>query len=250
METLNSYSGLTLLKIIDRNTKAAAIFEKYKFDLGENGSKTIGQVCEEKGILSDDVFRDLDGIADFKVEIPEKIDDWELDAIVDYIVDNHHKFVRTMIPVISTHTEKIALSHGKEHPEMVEVARIFSAVYKELKQHMMKEEEILFPYIKYLVKVKKGEAKYEKPYFGRIGNPVNMMELEHQSVGEEMYKIRKLLNNYSEPANQFETYKIAVKELKEFEEDHLKHVHLENHLLFPKAVILEEQLLEIVNSYN
>lgn len=248
MENLNSYSGMTLLQIINDNTKAAAVFEKYKFDLGANGDKTVAQVCVETGAAQADVLADLEGIGEFKVEIPVKIDDWELDAIVDYIINNHHKFVRTMIPVITTHTEKIALKHGDEHPEMVEAARIFSAVYKELKQHMMKEEEILFPYIKYLVKVKNGQAKYEKPYFGRIGNPINMMELEHQSVGEEMYKIRKLLNNYEEVPKEFETYNLAVKELKEFEEDHLKHVHLENHLLFPKAVVLEEQLLEVVSA--
>jgi len=246
--TEKKYSGLTLLQIINGNTKAAAILEKYNLDLSKNGVKTIRQVCEEKGILSTDVFNDLDDVVDFKIEIPVKIDDWELDAIVDYIINNHHKYVRTMIPVITTHTEKIASTYGKDYPEMVEVARIFSAVYKELKQHMMKEEEIIFPYIKYLVKVKAGQAKFEKPYFGRIGNPINMMELEHQSVGEDMYTIRKLLNNYAVPAGDNETYKLAVKELKEFEEDHLKHVHLENHLLFPKAVILEEQLLEVVNS--
>ncbi len=246
--TEKKYSGMTLFQIINGNTRAAAIFEKYNIDLANNGTKTIRQVCEEKSILSNDVFNDLDEVVDFKVEIPEKIDDWELDAIVDYIINNHHKYVKTMIPVITTHTEKIAASYGKEHPEMVEVARIFSAVYKELKQHMMKEEEIIFPYIKYLVKVKSGSAKFEKPYFGRVGNPINMMELEHQSVGEDMYTIRKLLNNYAETENDNETYKLSVKELKEFEEDHLKHVHLENHLLFPKAVLLEEQLLEVVNS--
>lgn len=246
METLTNYSALTLSQIINENTKAAAVFEKYNFDLAENGSKTIRQVCEEKGILSGDVFNDLDGIIDFKVEIPEKIDDWELDAIVDFIINKHHKYVRTMIPVITAHTEKIASNHAEEHPEMVEAARIFSSVYKELKQHMMKEEEILFPYIKYLVKVKNCKAKFEKPYFGKIGNPINMMELEHQSAGEDMYAIRKLLNNYAEPVNECETFKLCIRELKEFEEDHLKHVHLENHLLFPKAVLMEEQLLEFV----
>jgi len=183
-----------------------------------------------------------------RVDIPKEVDDWELDSIVDFIINNHHKYVRTMIPVISAKTEKIAMNHGKDHPEMVEVARIFSSVYKELKQHMMKEEEILFPYIKYLVKVKNNEAKFEKPYFGRIGNPINMMELEHQSAGEEMYKIKKLLSNYAIPENECDTLKSCIRGLKEFEEDHMTHVHLENHLLFPKAVLLEEQLLEVVSN--
>ena len=240
-------STLTISQVLNLNTKASAVFEKYQLDPVNFSEKTVRQASEEKGINTDDVVNDLAGIIDYQVEIPEKIDDWELDVIVDFIINNHHNYVRTMIPVITTHTEKVAEKFGKKYPETVEVARIFSSVYKELKQHMMKEEEILFPYIKYIVRVKDGEVKYEKPYFGRIGNPINLMELEHQSAGEDMYKIRGLLNNYTPPSDADKTFRLCVRELQEFEQDHLKHVHLENHLLFPKAVLLEDRLLEELN---
>ena len=240
---LTDYSELTLGDIVAKNFKAAGIFDKYKLDYIQGGRKTIEQACLQNGTDPNLVYAEIEIIDSTKVEIPERIDDWELDFIVDYIMNNHHKYVRYMIPVITAHTEKVAEAHANDHPEMKEVAKIFSVVYKELKQHMMKEEEILFPYIKYLIKVSKGEAKFEKPYFGRIGNPINLMELEHQSVGESMYRIRKLTNNYTAPFDACDTYKVCLKELKEFEEDHHKHVHLENNVLFPRAVLLEEQLI-------
>ena len=240
---LTSYSELTLADIVTKNFKTAGIFEKYNLDYCCGGKKTIEQACSENGSDPEVIYSEIEKINSEKVEIPERIDDWDFDFIVDYIINNHHKFVRNMIPLISLHTEKVASAHGQNHPEIKEVAKVFSAVYKELKQHMMKEEEILFPYIKNLVKVNKGEAKFEKPYFGRIGNPINMMELEHQSAGESMYSIRKLTNNYDPPSDACDTFRVCLKELKEFEEDLHKHVHLENNVLFPKSILLEENLI-------
>jgi regulator of cell morphogenesis and NO signaling len=240
---LTDYSELTLADIVTKNFKAAGIFEKYDLDFCCGGNKTIAQACLENGTDPKVIYSEIEKMDSVKVEIPESVDDWELDFIVDYIINNHHKFVRYMIPLISSHTGKVASSHGENHPETIEVAKTFSVLYKELKQHMMKEEEILFPYIKYLVKVNRGEAKFEKPYFGRIGNQINLMELEHQAAGEGMYSIRKLTKNYLPPSNASNIYKVCMKELQEFEEDLHRHEHLENNVLFPKAVLLEEQLI-------
>lgn len=238
-----TYSELTLADIVTNNIKTAGIFEKYDLDFCCGGNKTIAQACQENGTDPNVVYAEIENMGSAKVEIPERIDDWDLDFMVDYIVNNHHKFVVYMIPIISSHAEKVAAAHGKNHPETNRAAKIFSVVSKELKQHMMKEEEILFPYIKYLVKVRNGETKYEKPYFGRISNPIKMMELEHQSAGESMFSIKKLTNSYAIPSDACNTYKVCLKELREFEEDLHKHVHLENNVLFPKAVLLEEQLI-------
>ena len=238
-----TYSELTLADIVTKNVKTAGIFEKYDLDFCCGGNKTITQACQENGTDPNLVYSEIEKMESAKVEISERFDDRDLDFMVDYIVNNHHKYVVYMIPIISSHAEKVVSAHGKNHPETIKVAKIFSGVSKELKQHMMKEEEILFPYIKYLVRVRNGETKFEKPYFSRIGNPINMMELEHQSAGESMYSIKKLANSYAIPSDACNTYKACLKELKEFEEDLHKHVHLENNVLFPKAVLLEEQLI-------
>ena len=176
-------------------------------------------------------------------EASNKYNEWSPDFLIDYIINNHHSYVTKMIPVISAHTKKINLVHGKNHPELSKVESAFERVYKDLKQHMMKEEQILFPFIKYLVSAKNNGRKAELPYFGTVKNPIKMMEAEHQAAGDEMHEIRNLTQNYIAPDDACETYKATMFELKEFEEDLHKHVYLENYILFPKSVKLETELL-------
>ncbi len=234
---------LTLAQIVSKDSRAAAVFEKYQLDFCCNGAKPFEEACMEQGLNSTEILSEIDNTHNGAGENSLRFNGWELDFLVDYIINNHHHYVRQAIPVISAHSTKVASVHGKIHPETVEMARIFSSVYKELKQHLMKEEELLFPYIKFLVKVKNNLSSYERPFFGTIANPIKMMEAEHLSAGNGMFAIRKLTDNYSIPLDACNTYAVYLKELKEFEEDLHKHVYLENSILFPKAVELEEKLI-------
>ncbi|MEJ2194955.1 MAG: hemerythrin domain-containing protein, partial [Ignavibacteriaceae bacterium] len=122
------------------------------------------------------------------------------------------------------------------------IFEFFSIIYKDLKQHMLKEEQMLFPFIKQIVKAKKDNLRTERPYFGSVQNPIRMMESEHENAGEGFHEIKRLSNNYSIPEDGCETYAVLYKELKEFEDDLHKHIHLENNILFPKAIELEKEL--------
>jgi regulator of cell morphogenesis and NO signaling len=172
----------------------------------------------------------------------QNVNDWSLDFLVDYIVNNHHQYVRRMIPVISLHSDKVASVHGQNHQETLQIADLFLAVREELEGHMMKEERILFPQIKQMVLNQKENSQFYPPPFGTIKNPIRMMELEHTSAGDALSKIRKLSNNYIHPEDACNTFKALYSELKEFEEDLHKHIHLENNILFPKSIKLEIQL--------
>lgn len=237
----SEYNTQTLSEIVKNNFKAAAVFEKYNLDFCCKGNKFLSKACEEKGINEIEILSELERIKTYQ-NSSINYEEWNLDFLIDYIVNTHHSYVRKMIPVILEHINKVASVHGKNHPELTEIARIYSVVYKDLKQHMMKEEEILFPYIKYLVKTKGNGSKSESPYFGTVRNPISMMELEHQSAGDELFEIRNLSNNYTVPQDACNTFRVTFQELKEFEEDLHKHVHLENSILFPKSIMLEEEL--------
>ena len=234
---------LTLAEIVQRNFHSAAVFEKYGLDFCCRGNKPVSQACEEKGLNQEEILTELRYLGN-KAAGSVRHDEWGLDFMIDYIINTHHEYVRKMIPVLSAHTEKIATVHGIRHPELIEIAKKFSLVYKELKQHMFKEEQILFPYIKQMVKAAGSRAKFEAPYFGSVTNPIKMMEVEHQNAGDELFGIRDLSNNYAVPEDACNTYRITMLELKEFEEDLHKHVHLENNILFPKSVKLEQELKE------
>ncbi len=239
-EIKNDLRDFTLSEIVKDNFRTAAIFEKYSLDFCCNGKRTLKDACTEKGINPLNVVKEIDVMNTSVVDEEIKPDEWQLDILIDHIINKHHAYVNRMLPVISAHTQKIALVHGGNHPELKKVAEIFSAVNSEMKHHMMKEERILFPQIKILVKYQDRESRADKPFFGTIKNPIAMMESEHDSAGQGMFEIRNLTNNYNPPSDACETFKISYKELKEFEEDLHRHIHLENNILFPKAIMMEE----------
>ena len=240
----SNIADLTLSEIVTANYKSAAIFEKYGLDFCCHGKISISEACENKGINTEEVLNQLEKLnGNSSYGKGEQYNLWGLDFLTDYIINVHHKYVRDMIPVIAAHAEKVVSKHGENHPEVIKVASCFSIVYKDLRQHMMKEEQMLFPYIKYLVETKKNLKSAEQPFFGSIKNPIRMMEAEHESAGDLLAEIGELTNNYNPPSDSCNTFKVYYRELKEFEEDLHKHVHLENNILFPRSINLENELL-------
>jgi regulator of cell morphogenesis and NO signaling len=237
--------SLTLSQIVKKNYKAAAVFERYSLDFCCRGNRPVASACSDAGVDTDNVLSELELLGNESEIRGFNPEEWNLDFLTDYIVNTHHQYILKMIPVISAHADKVATVHGKNHPETKDIARTFTAVYKDLKQHMQKEEQILFPFIKRLVLIKASSLKFEKPYFGTVENPIRMMEVEHQNAGDELYAIRELTNNYNPPADACNTYKILYQELKDFEEDLHRHVHLENNILFPKSTVLEKELASV-----
>lgn len=240
---MDNIASLTLSEIVTNNYKSAAIFEQYGLDFCCHGNKSLLDACKEKEINSEEVLSRLGKFNQNNLgHNQERYNQWALDFLADYIVNVHHKYVRNLIPVILAHAEKVNFKHGQNHPEIISIANNFSVVYKDLKQHMMKEEQLLFPYIKYLVEVKSKSGKPEKPFFGTIKNPIHMMEAEHESAGNLLAEIGELSKNYRLPADACNTFKVFYQELREFEEDLHKHIHLENNILFPRSIELEDKL--------
>lgn len=246
IDVLNIYKNISLKEIVKKDFQTASVFEKYNLDFCCRGNRTISDACTDKNINAEDVLNDLTKILEKKDRDLPNFDNWELDFMIEFIINNHHKYILRMIPIISMHVEKVAFVHFETHPEMADVAKIFSIVYKDLKQHMIKEEQILFPFIKQLVKAKTNNSKAELPYFGTVKNPIKMMIKEHEAAGDDLYKIRDLTNNYITPLDACSTFEACLKELQEFEVDLHEHIHLENNILFPKSVKLEEELIEVL----
>ncbi len=239
---LEDIQHLTLSEIVKNDFRAAAIFEKYDMDFCCRGKKLISQACEEKGVDQNKIIEELGALNTVPQASANKFDEWEPDFLIDYIINNHHSYVVKMIPVIAQHAEKVSGGHSENHPELLEIKNKFEVVYKDLKQHLLKEEQILFPYIKAMVKANKGESKFEPPYFGTVENPIRMMEAEHEAAGDEMFGIRELSKGYTIPEDACNGYRVFYQELKAFEEDLHAHIHLENNILFPKAKKLEKKL--------
>lgn len=241
---LTPEEGETVGELVAKDYRKAQVFKKYGIDFCCGGKKSVKQVCAEKGISQDELEQELLAMDEAEQNRQAEYDKWEPSFLADYIVNMHHTYVREAIPALYEYTTKIARVHGSRHPELVEVVKHFTNVANELEAHMPKEERVLFPYIKQLDEAKKSGVKLDKPAFGSIQNPINMMEMEHEHAGNELEKIRELTGNYTLPADACATYTVAFKKLKEFEDDLFRHIHLENNILFPKALELEKEVLK------
>lgn len=234
----------SLGQIAASDIRKAEVFKKYGLDFCCGGKKTVKEACAEKGLDVTKVEQELQQ-ADKNIATarPLPYNEWNLDFLADYIVNTHHSYVRKNLPDIKNYAEKVKNVHGQLHPELIAVNELVSNIYSELTAHLAKEEKILFPYIKQLVAVKNNTASVEASPFGTINRPVNMMEMEHESVGAMLDEIRQLTNNYALPEDACASYSLLYRMLPEMESDLHLHIHLENNILFPKAIELEKEIL-------
>ncbi len=233
--------NIKLADIINVNLRAISVFEKYKVDYCRKGNRSIKDVCKEHNLDVKELITELETIRDDYQA--DKFGDWNLDFLVDYIINNHHRYIYKMIPIIIDQISEIKEQNGFNNSVFPEITKCFSVIYKDLKQHMLKEEQILFPYIKQLVSLKEAGSKSEKPYFGKIDNPINMMESEHKAALEEYERMTELTNDFSKDEKSGLPFSRLLMNLKSFGRDLQLHIHLENNLLFPKAIALEREMI-------
>jgi regulator of cell morphogenesis and NO signaling len=232
----------TLGQIAARDLRKAQVFKKYGLDFCCGGKKTVKQACAEKGLDVTKVEQELQQAEKLPSHRPLPYTDWSLDFLADYIVNTHHSYIRKNLPDIRSYSEKVMKVHGNHHPEMVTICQLVEEVNSELTSHMAKEESVLFPYIKELAAAKNNTQPLHAAHFGTVQNPINLMEIEHENVGKNLEAIRKLSNNYSLPEDACASYSLLYRMLNEFEDDLHLHIHLENNILFPKALEMEKQL--------
>lgn len=232
----------TIGQIVADDYRAAQVFRSHKLDFCCGGNKTVEEACAKKGIDPNVVYQGLEQLNQSGETGQDNYNGWSPDFLVDYIINNHHEFTRNKLPEIGAYAHKVAKVHGGRHPELPEIYHEFVALQSELMNHLEKEEQVLFPYIKQLVEADANGTELVSPHFGEVRNPIAMMEHEHDEAGNRMENIRELCDNFTLPQDACTTYRILFQNLEAFEQDLHKHVHLENNILFPKAVKLEKKL--------
>ncbi|MEO6720588.1 MAG: iron-sulfur cluster repair di-iron protein [Ferruginibacter sp.] len=237
---LTGESDETLGQIVAKDVRKAEIFKKYGLDFCCGGKKTVKEACGEKGLDSTKIEQELQTAHKNPTTRPLPYGDWSLDFLADYIVNTHHSYVKKTLPNLRQYAAKVAGVHGSQHPELHRIAQLVEEINTELSSHLVKEEQVLFPYIKELVAAANKSQRPHAADFGTIQNPINMMEMEHELVGKSLEEIRAISNNYALPGDACASYNLLYRLLDEFEYDLHTHIHLENNILFPKALKLEE----------
>jgi regulator of cell morphogenesis and NO signaling len=242
---MNELMTKSLAQIVNSDHRAATVFEKYDLDFCCKGKRSLEQACNEKQLPVTEVATELKNL--LAKNGTENLLDFEnlaLGALVDYIIQTHHAYVKKELPQIFGYLEKVASKHSDRHPELIKIFQLFAAVKEEMEGHMKKEEIILFPRIKELEKHVKGEPERFGVNITYLQSPITIMEQEHDHAGTLLYEIRTLTNNYTPPEDACTTYKLSFAALQAFELDLHQHVHLENNILFPKAITAFRELKE------
>lgn len=233
---MNSIKSKSLAQIVTSNHQAAAVLEKYNLDFCCKGNRSLEQACMEKELPVDQIANELKGLTTpDPANNTALFNDMTLTQLADYIVLTHHVYVKKELPQIFNYLEKVNSKHGQRHPELKNIFQLFAAVKEELEGHMKKEELILFPRIKELEKLVDNPG-HLKLNIGYLQSPILVMEQEHDHAGTLFNEIRILTNNYTPPTEACTTYRLSFTALQAFEADLHQHVHLENNILFPKAI--------------
>lgn len=232
----------TIGEMVAKDYRKAQVFKSLGIDFCCGGKKTLDEVCERKALNIDQVNEKLSSVNLQEQNTSLNFDKWELDFLADYIVNTHHQYVKENVPFITELANKVARVHGDRHPEVIEIASLFNGIGKALNLHLMKEENAVFPFIKELVHAKKSGGAASAFSLDNMNTPAQILEMEHEQVGEDMAIIRSLTDQYTLPPDACTSYTILYKKLDEFESDLFIHVHLENNILFPKALQLEKEL--------
>lgn len=233
----------TIGQIVADDYRTASVFKSYGIDFCCKGYRTISEVCHQKDISVERLIEALEKTTQQEKSASPNFNRWALDLLADYIEKKHHRYVRGKIPELNTYLEKLCKVHGQYHSELFEIKELFKASANELLSHMQKEEKILFPVIRAMAEAEiNGTPDVHRTPFGTVENPISMMMHEHDTEGERFRKIAALTNGYTPPSDACTTYRVAFALLEEFEEDLHRHIHLENNILFPKAIELEKEL--------
>ncbi len=240
---------MTLSDIVLTYPRTIEVMERYHLDFCCGGKQTMSEACASKGLALENICDELQAL----ISSPKKQDSdpsTTLSDLCDQITYQHHSYVRHSTETIGRYLNKLVSVHGQKHPELSEVQSLFENLSIDLRLHMRKEEVLLFPYIKELEEKTKTGGRPVPGAFKTVGDPIGVMEFEHEAAGGLMEKIRQVTNNYAVPEDGCTTYRLTYAELAAFERDLHRHVHLENHLLFPKSIVMEKELLANRQSNN
>lgn len=230
-------------ELVAKDYRLASVFKKYGLDFCCQGNRTIDDACAAKKIDSDTVVNDLNSIGTANNVSSIDYQSWPLDLLADYIEKTHHRYVVDKSPEIISYVNKVCEAHGKKNPEIYQIKDLFEKTIENLAQHMKKEELLLFPFIRKMEEAKRSGELLQKPPFDSLESQINEMEDEHMSEGDRLREIERLSNNYTPPEDACNTFRVTYTLLKEFENDLHLHIHLENNILFPKSIQMEEQLM-------
>ena len=232
--------------IVIRDYRTADVLRKHNIDFCCGGKWPLYVACESRGLDTKEIQRELEeATREIHVSPSLPFNEWPLDFLTDYIGYVHHAFLKEQLPAIKEQLGKFAEGHRKKYPFLDELEEKFKRLHLSLIPHLKQEEEIIFPYIKRLSRAYNNKEPYAGLLVRTLRKPVeDVMQHEHEIVGKILLRFRELTDNYTPPPNACVSHRVTWSKLRELDSDLVQHVHLENNILFPRALAMEKELIQ------
>lgn len=232
--------------IVTHDFRTAEVFRKYGIDFCCGGKWPLDLVCQDKNLHTEAIIEELQRIVRQSASNAAlDFDNWDIDFLTDYILNVHHSYLKRALPEIKEQLNKFLDGHREKFPDLDELGLIMNRFIREIPPHMKQEEEIFFPYIKQISHAHRNQESYAKLLIRTLRKPLEeVMQKEHEITGTNLNKLRTITNNYTPPRNACITHKVTFSKLKELDKDLVQHIHLESNILFPKAIQMEQELLQ------
>ncbi|WP_019991168.1 iron-sulfur cluster repair di-iron protein [Rudanella lutea] len=247
METISpiNASAITVGQLVADDIRAAEVFKRLGIDFCCNGKRTLADACARAEVSVDTVLENLSQLPTGNRLGSERFDEWELGFLADYILNVHHAYLYQNLPFIEELVWKVAAKHGDYNPTLLMVRQVFDELKADLLAHLQKEEMALFPFIRQLISANTTETV---PFGGQavsLKAPIDCMEHEHSYAGSLLAQLREFTNDYTPPTDACNSHRLMLAKMEELEGDLMRHIHLENNILFPKALALEVKNSEV-----
>jgi regulator of cell morphogenesis and NO signaling len=226
--------------------RTADVFRNYGINYCCGGQVTFEEACAKKGVDSEMVWKEIE-LATRTVSLSNNLPftSWKIDFLIDYIVNVHHAYLTHTIPSLQINFIAFVNSHRKQYPALETASGDFDELVQLLLMHNQHEEDIIFPYIKQMDNAHRRRESYGNLFVKTLRKPLGNIENDHKKMGTLLTRLRTATNDYTFPENACTNHRVVFSKLKEFDNDLVQHKHLENNILFPKAIQLEKELLVI-----
>lgn len=240
---MKQFSNKTIGEIVAQNIEYARVFNSFGIDFCCGGNIFIEDAAKNASVPLDKIIEALNNQNSYGgLPLALNFDNWSLELLINYIVKYHHHYIRNNGPRIYNLLDKVVKVHSETDKHLPEVLNLFRASLMDLDNHLAKEENILFPLVTEIVTASERGDSLPKFHCGSVQNPIRVMLQEHEDEGARFKRISELTNFYTAPKHACNSYKLVLKELKQFEENLHIHIHVENNILFKKSIIIEESL--------
>ena len=245
MQSLQDFNK-TVAEIVRADYRTADVFKKYGINYCCGGKLPLREACAVQNIDISDIREELIR-ATKTISLPNTLqyDQWKVDFLIDYIVNVHHEYLRQAIPALEGALLSFVGSHLKQYPELSQVQKVFQELVHLVLYNNQQEEESIFPYIKLIANAYQRKESYGSLFVKTLRKPLSNLEAESNKISSLLGRLRSLTHQYNFPENACTNHRVVFHKLKEFDNDLIQHKHLENNILFPKAVELEKELLKM-----